>query len=162
MKTILNVIWLLLCGLWMAIGYVVAGIICCILIITIPFGIASFRMANYALWPFGRTVVRKPTAGAASMIGNIIWLIVAGIWLALGHIATGLALWHHHHRHSPLASPASRWCRCRCCPPLGAEIVPPPTSRCPAARRPGSDTSTRGRRGVSDPSDEGVGSEDRA
>lgn len=92
MKTILNVIWLLLCGLWMAIGYVVAGIICCILIITIPFGIASFRMANYALWPFGRTVVRKPTAGAASMIGNIIWLIVAGIWLALGHIATGLAL----------------------------------------------------------------------
>ncbi|ATD68998.1 MULTISPECIES: YccF domain-containing protein [Gordonia] len=92
MKTILNVIWLLLCGLWMAIGYVVAGIICCILIITIPFGIASFRMANYALWPFGRTVVRKPTAGAGSMIGNIIWIIVAGLWLALGHIATGLAL----------------------------------------------------------------------
>jgi len=92
MKTLLNVIWLLLCGLWMAIGYVVAGIICCILIITIPFGIASFRMANYALWPFGRTVVRKPTAGAASMIGNVIWLIVAGVWLAIGHIATGLAL----------------------------------------------------------------------
>ncbi len=92
MKTILNVIWLLLCGLWMAIGYVVAGIICCILIITIPFGIASFRMANYALWPFGRTVVRKPTAGAASMIGNVIWILVAGIWLAIGHIATGLAL----------------------------------------------------------------------
>ena len=92
MKTILNVIWLLLCGLWMAIGYVVAGIICCILIITIPFGIASFRMANYALWPFGRTVVRKPTAGAASMIGNVIWILVAGIWLALGHIATALAM----------------------------------------------------------------------
>ncbi|MEE3851683.1 YccF domain-containing protein [Gordonia sp. LSe1-13] len=92
MKTILNVIWLLLCGLWMAIGYVVAGIICCILIITIPFGIASFRMANYALWPFGRTVVRKPTAGAMSLIGNVIWLIVAGIWLAIGHIVTGLAM----------------------------------------------------------------------
>ena len=92
MKTILNVIWLLLCGVWMAIGYAVAGIICCILIITIPFGIASFRMANYALWPFGRTVVRKPTAGAMSMIGNIIWLIVAGIWLAIGHIATGIAM----------------------------------------------------------------------
>ncbi|AZZ80386.1 YccF domain-containing protein [Gordonia alkanivorans] len=92
MKTILNVIWLLLCGLWMAIGYVIAGIICCILIITIPFGIASFRMANYALWPFGRTVIRKPTAGAGSMIGNVIWIVVAGLWLALGHITTGLAL----------------------------------------------------------------------
>ncbi|NDZ92723.1 YccF domain-containing protein [Streptomyces sp. SID6673] len=92
MKTVLNVIWLLLCGVWMAIGYVVAGIICCILIITIPFGIASFRMANYALWPFGRSVVRKPTAGAMSLIGNIIWLVVAGIWLAIGHIGTGIAM----------------------------------------------------------------------
>ena len=92
MKTILNVIWLVLCGLWMAIGYVVAGIICCILIITIPFGIASFRIANYALWPFGRTVVRKPQAGAASTIGNIIWLIFAGIWLAIGHITSGIAM----------------------------------------------------------------------
>ncbi|KJR07215.1 MULTISPECIES: YccF domain-containing protein [Gordonia] len=92
MRTILNVLWLVLCGLWMAIGYVLAGIVCCILIITIPFGIASFRMANYALWPFGRTVVRKPTAGAASTVGNVIWIIVAGIWLALGHLTTGLAL----------------------------------------------------------------------
>ncbi|WP_238422730.1 YccF domain-containing protein [Gordonia sp. 'Campus'] len=92
MKTILNVIWLVLCGLWMAIGYVVAGIICCILIITIPFGIASFRMASYALWPFGRTVVRKPTAGVASTIGNVIWIVVAGLWLAIGHITTGLAM----------------------------------------------------------------------
>ena len=92
MKTVLNVIWLVLCGFWMAVGYAVAGIICCILIITIPFGIASFRMANYALWPFGRTVVRKPTAGAMSTVGNVIWLIVAGIWLAIGHITTGIAL----------------------------------------------------------------------
>jgi uncharacterized membrane protein YccF (DUF307 family) len=91
-KTILNVIWLVLCGFWMALGYVAAGIICCILIITIPFGIASFRIAAYALWPFGRTVIRKPTAGVGSAIGNVIWLIFAGIWLALGHIATGIAL----------------------------------------------------------------------
>ena len=92
MKTILNIIWLVLCGLWMAIGYALAGILCCILIITIPFGIASFRIANYALWPFGRTVVRDPRAGAASAIGNIIWLIFAGIWLAIGHVVTGIAL----------------------------------------------------------------------
>jgi len=92
MRTVLNVIWLVLCGIWMALGYDVAGIICCILIITIPFGIASFRMANYALWPFGRSVVRKPTAGVMSLIGNIIWLLLAGIWLAIGHITTGLAM----------------------------------------------------------------------
>ena len=57
MRLILNVIWLLLSGFWTAIGYAVAGIICFILIVTIPFGFAAFRMANYALWPFGRTVV---------------------------------------------------------------------------------------------------------
>ena len=92
MRVILNVLWLVLCGFWMAIGYVAAGIICCILIITIPFGIASFRIANYALWPFGRTIVRKPGAGAASAIGNVIWIVFAGIWLAIGHLLTGIAL----------------------------------------------------------------------
>jgi uncharacterized membrane protein YccF (DUF307 family) len=92
MRLLLNIIWLVLCGLWMAIAYVVAGVICCILIITIPFGIASFRIANYALWPFGRTIIRRPTAGAMAAIGNVIWIIVAGIWLAIGHIVTGIAL----------------------------------------------------------------------
>ncbi len=91
MKTLLNLIWLVLAGFWLAVGYVVAGVICCVLIVTIPFGIASFRMANYVLWPFGRTVVDKPTAGAMSTIGNVIWLIVAGWWLALEHILTGIA-----------------------------------------------------------------------
>ena len=90
MKTLLNLIWLVLAGFWLALGYVLAGIICCILIITIPFGIASFRMASYALWPFGRTVVDKPTAGAWAVIGNVIWIIVAGWWLALMHIVTGI------------------------------------------------------------------------
>ncbi|MCH5642932.1 MULTISPECIES: YccF domain-containing protein [unclassified Gordonia (in: high G+C Gram-positive bacteria)] len=92
MRTILNVIWLILCGIWLAIGYVLAGIVCFILIITIPFGIASFRMANYALWPFGRTVVRKPGAGAMSLIGNIIWIVVAGWWLAIAHITAGILM----------------------------------------------------------------------
>ena len=92
MRLILNIIWLVLCGFWMAIAYAVAGLICCVLIITIPWGIAAFRMANYTLWPFGRTIVSKPTAGAMSLIGNIIWFIVAGIWLAIGHVVTGIAM----------------------------------------------------------------------
>ena len=92
MRTILNLIWLVLAGFWLAVGYVVAGLICCVLIITIPFGIASFRIAGYALWPFGRTVVDKPGAGAPSVLGNIIWVILAGWWLALGHLTTGIAL----------------------------------------------------------------------
>jgi uncharacterized membrane protein YccF (DUF307 family) len=92
MKVILNIIWLVFCGFWMAIGYCVAGIICCVLIITIPFGVASFRIAGYALWPFGRTIVDSPTAGAASFIGNVIWFIFAGLWLAIGHLITGALL----------------------------------------------------------------------
>ncbi|AIJ26473.1 YccF domain-containing protein [Amycolatopsis methanolica] len=92
MRIILNLIWLVLAGFWMALAYVVAGIICCILIITIPFGIASFRIANYALWPFGRTIVDRRDAGVGSLIGNVIWIIFAGIWLAIGHVLTGIAL----------------------------------------------------------------------
>ena len=91
MKTLLNIIWLVLAGFWLALGYVLAGIICCVLIITIPFGIASFRIAGYALWPFGRTVVEHPRSGAFSVIGNVIWIIVAGWWLALGHLTTAIA-----------------------------------------------------------------------
>lgn len=92
MRTILNIIWLILSGFWLFLGYVVAGIVLCILIITIPWGIASFRIAGYALWPFGRTVVQKQTSGAFSFIGNVIWVILAGWWLALGHIVSGIAL----------------------------------------------------------------------
>jgi uncharacterized membrane protein YccF (DUF307 family) len=91
-RTLLNVLWLVLAGFWMALGYVVAGIICCVLIVTIPFGIASFRVAAYALWPFGKRVVRRGDAGTGSAIGNVIWLVFAGWWLALGHLFTGLAL----------------------------------------------------------------------
>lgn len=91
MRLLLNVIWLVFGGLWLALGYLLAGILMCLLIITIPFGIASFRMASYALWPFGRTVVEKPTAGAGSMLGNIIWFVLAGVWLAIGHVTTAVA-----------------------------------------------------------------------
>ena len=92
MRFILNVIWLILAGFWLALGYVLAGILACILIITIPFGIAAFRIAAYALWPFGRSVVRRSDAGAGSTIGNVLWVLLFGWWLALEHLITGIAL----------------------------------------------------------------------
>lgn len=76
----------------MSLGYLVAALICFVLIVTIPFGVAALRNAAYVLWPFGRTTVEKPGAGAGSLIGNIIWFVVAGWWLALGHLGTSIAL----------------------------------------------------------------------
>ena len=92
MRLILNVIWLVLCGWWMAILYAVAGLICFVLIITIPFGIAAFRIAGYVLWPFGRQIEPRPGAGFGAAIGNIIWILLIGWWLALGHLVSGIAL----------------------------------------------------------------------
>jgi uncharacterized membrane protein YccF (DUF307 family) len=92
LRAILNVIWLVFCGLWMAICYVLAGLVCFVLIITIPFGIAAFRIAGYVLWPFGRTIDRRPSAGVASMIGNVIWIVLFGWWLAIGHLVAGVML----------------------------------------------------------------------
>ena len=92
MRNLLNIIWLLLCGLWLSLGYLLAGVICCLLIITIPFGLASFRIADFTIWPFGRRLERRADAGAPSTIGNIIWFVFAGWWLALAHLATAVAL----------------------------------------------------------------------
>ncbi len=92
MRLLLNIIWVVLAGLWLAVGYVFAALLCFILIVTIPFGIASLRIALYALWPFGRTVVKRSDAGLASGIGNILWLVLCGWWLALGHLVTGVLL----------------------------------------------------------------------
>ena len=92
MRAILNVIWLVFCGIWLAILYALAGLVAFILIITIPFGIASFRIAAYVLWPFGRTIDRNPHAGVASMLGNVLWILLFGWWLALGHLITGVML----------------------------------------------------------------------
>ncbi|MEE1930935.1 YccF domain-containing protein [Streptomyces sp. TRM 70351] len=92
MKTILNIIWLFLSGFWLFLGYLLAGLILCVTIIGIPFGVASFRVGRYALWPFGWTAAERHDAGAGSLIGNVLWVLLAGWWLALGHIATGIAL----------------------------------------------------------------------
>jgi uncharacterized membrane protein YccF (DUF307 family) len=92
MRVLLNIIWFVLAGLWMAIGYALAALICFVLIITIPFGIASLRIALFALWPFGKTVVKRADAGLASGIGNIVWFVLCGSWLALAHLVSGVVL----------------------------------------------------------------------
>jgi uncharacterized membrane protein YccF (DUF307 family) len=86
LNLVLNLIWLIFGGALVAIVYVIAGVICFILVVTIPFGVAAFRMANFTIWPFGRTLVPKPTAGIASGIANVLWFVLFGWWLALGHI----------------------------------------------------------------------------
>jgi uncharacterized membrane protein YccF (DUF307 family) len=91
-RVLLNIIWFLLAGIWMAIGYLIAAVICFVLIITIPFGVAALRIGVYSLWPFGKTVVRRADAGAASAVANLIWFVLCGWWLALGHLVTGLLL----------------------------------------------------------------------
>ena len=91
MHTLMNVIWLVFSGFWLFLGYIAFGVIACIFIITIPAGVACFRMAFYALWPFGRAVVDNPNAGAASALSNVVWFIVAGMWLAIGHVFTAAA-----------------------------------------------------------------------
>lgn len=92
MRTLLNIIWLVFAGFWLAVAYALAGLICCILIITIPWGIASFRIAAYVLWPFGREISRRRDAGLGSALGNVIWFVFAGWWLAIGHVITAVPL----------------------------------------------------------------------
>ena len=122
MKTILNIIWFVFAGLWLWLTYALAALVMFILIVTIPFGIASMRIANFAVWPFGRTYVDKPTAGAGSLIGNVLWFVLAGIWIAIAHVATAVAL-----AVTIIGLPLA-WANLKMIPlalfPLGKEIVP--------------------------------------
>ena len=93
MKTILNVVWLVLAGFWLALGYLLAAVLLAITIIGLPFAKQSLKLAHYALWPFGRALVQSPTRfKGLSVVGNVLWFVLAGWWLALGHIVTGVAL----------------------------------------------------------------------
>jgi uncharacterized membrane protein YccF (DUF307 family) len=92
MRLLLNIIWVVLAGFWLFLAYMLATLIAFIFIITIPFGVASFRIGLYSLWPFGRTVIPQEDKGAGSTIGNVIWFVLGSWWLALAHLVTGILL----------------------------------------------------------------------
>lgn len=91
MRTIGNILWLVLNGIWMALGWVFIGVLLSITIVLLPFGRQCFKLAHFTLWPFGRTAVPSPGAVTGSAIGNILWLI-PGLFLAAGYAISGLLL----------------------------------------------------------------------
>ncbi|MCI1641595.1 MAG: YccF domain-containing protein [Actinomyces sp.] len=91
MRTLLNIIWFVLAGWELFLAYLLFGALACVFIVTIPAGVACFRIAGYVVWPFGRVVVDKPGAGTGSALMNVVWFVVAGVWLAAGHILTAAA-----------------------------------------------------------------------
>lgn len=88
-----NLLWLVLAGWWVALAYVVAGVVNILTIIGIPFGVQAFKLAGYALWPFGRVVVTTEAGyGPLALIGNVIWVVLTGWELALAHLVAGVLL----------------------------------------------------------------------
>ena len=93
MNTMGNLIWLLFGGLISAIGYIVGGLVLCLTIIGIPFGLQCFKLAHFVLWPFGRMAVNGSSgSGCLALVLNIIWLFFGGLWIALAHLVFGLLL----------------------------------------------------------------------
>lgn len=137
MRTLLNIIWFVFGGLWLAMGYWMLGLLMSVLIVTIPWGIASFRIGNYVLWPFGRTIISRPRKGIGSTLGNIIWILVAGIPIVVGHVTTAIA------QAVTIVGIPLAVANLKIIPisfaPLGKEIVPTNSA---AARAPGADTFT--------------------
>lgn len=122
LRVVLNVVWLVVFGWASALSFAIAALVMTVLVVTIPFGIASWRLALYTLWPFGRTLVPRPDAGAGSTVGNVLWFVLAGVWIFLGHLGAALGLavtiigipWAVAAFKTGLAALA----------PLGKEIVP--------------------------------------
>jgi len=99
MSLLLNLLWIIFGGLWMAVGWIVAAVIMAITIIGLPWARAAFNIASYTLLPFGRKAVSRAALGSHDigtgpfgLIGNIVWLVLAGWWLALGHLLTAILL----------------------------------------------------------------------
>lgn len=91
MNLLLNIIWLVFGGFILFFEYLAVGVLAVLLIVTIPAGVACFRIAGFVLWPFGKVVVAKPGAGAGSAIMNVVWFLLPGWLLAAGHLITAIA-----------------------------------------------------------------------
>jgi uncharacterized membrane protein YccF (DUF307 family) len=93
LRTVGNVLWLVFSGLWLSLGYALAGATLCLTIVGIPFGVQAFKLASFTLWPFGRSVVDAPGAGGCLTLAfNLLWLVLFGWELFVGHLVAGLAL----------------------------------------------------------------------
>ncbi len=138
LRLLLNMLWIVTGGIWMAAAWIIAGILMLISIIAIPWAFPAFRIAAFTLLPFGHRAVRRSrfegrrsiATGPLGVLGNVIWLLLAGWWLALGHLVAAVLLaltvigipfaW----AHLKLAGMAL-W-------PIGTEIVP--TASTPSPR----------------------------
>jgi len=88
-----NVLWIVLGGFLISLGYLIGGILLCLTIIGIPFGVQVFKLAVLALFPFGREIVTRPTSsGALGTIFNVIWIFIGGIWITVTHLALAILL----------------------------------------------------------------------
>ncbi|MFP3915062.1 MAG: YccF domain-containing protein [Actinomycetota bacterium] len=90
-RVILNLVWLILAGVELAVGYVIGGLVMMVTIVGIPFGLQAFKLAGFTLWPFGRAVVPEDS-GLFTTVGNVLWLLLVGWWLAAAHFVFGLLL----------------------------------------------------------------------
>ena len=90
MSFIGNLLWFAFGGIWLGLAWVLVGLLWCCTIIGIPFGIASFRIAGFAFCPFGKILVLSPAAGVGTAFLNLIWIVFAGFWLALGSAIAGV------------------------------------------------------------------------
>ncbi len=100
MNLILNLLWFILGGFWMGLAWIVAGLIMIVTVVGIPWARAAFAIASFSFWPFGRIAVDRRMltgrddigTGALGVVGNVIWFLLAGWWLALGHLIAAVAL----------------------------------------------------------------------
>lgn len=91
-----NILWFVFIGLWSGLGWWLLGIVCYITVVGIPFGVACFRISRFAFFPFGKDLVPAEMVGekavAGSLLGNILWVIIFGLWISLGYAFSGIAL----------------------------------------------------------------------
>ncbi|HTJ64032.1 MAG TPA: YccF domain-containing protein [Alphaproteobacteria bacterium] len=100
MNLILNILWFIFGGIWMGLGWILAGLIMILTIVCIPWARAAFSIASFSFWPFGRMAVDRRMltgrddigTGALGVVGNVIWFVLAGWWLAIGHLIHAVAL----------------------------------------------------------------------